>query len=37
LRTLFQIMNAFEKNHFYFPQEFHLCSLQNIQNLCFSL
>jgi hypothetical protein len=24
-------MNALEKNHFYFPQEFHICSLQNIQ------
>jgi hypothetical protein len=29
-------MNALEKNHFYFPQEFHLCSLQNIQKLFFS-
>jgi hypothetical protein len=26
-------MNALEKNHFYFPQEFHLCSIQNIQKL----
>jgi hypothetical protein len=30
-------MNAFVKNHFLFPQEFHLCSLQNVQNLLFSL
>jgi hypothetical protein len=29
-------MNALEKNHFYFPQKLHLCSLQNIQNLVFS-
>jgi hypothetical protein len=29
-------MNALEKNQFYFPQKFHLCSLQNIQNLVFS-
>jgi hypothetical protein len=29
-------MNALEKNHFYFPQELQLCSLQNIQMLFFS-
>jgi hypothetical protein len=29
-------MNALEKNHFYFPQKLHLCSLKNIQNLVFS-
>jgi hypothetical protein len=29
-------MNALEKNHFYLPQELHLCSLQNIQKLFFS-
>jgi hypothetical protein len=25
------------RNHFYFPQDFHLCSLQNVQNVLFSL
>jgi hypothetical protein len=30
-------MNALEKTIFYFPQEFHLCSLQNIQKLFLAL
>jgi hypothetical protein len=36
-RTFFQIMNALEKNKFYFPQRLHFCSLQNTQNLVSAL
>jgi hypothetical protein len=36
-RTFFQIMNALEKNKFYFPQRLHFCSLQNTQNLISAL
>jgi hypothetical protein len=32
-RSFFQIMNALEKNKFYFPQRLRFCSLQNTQNL----
>ena len=32
-RTFFQIMNALEKNKFYFPQSLPFCSPQNTQNL----
>jgi hypothetical protein len=33
LEIFFQIMNALEKNKFYFPQRLYFCSLQNTQNL----
>jgi hypothetical protein len=36
-RTFFQIINALEKNKFYFPQRLHFCSLQNTQNLASAL
>jgi hypothetical protein len=36
-RTFFQIMNALEKNKFYFPQRLHFCSVQNTQNLVSAL
>jgi hypothetical protein len=36
-RTFFQIMNALEKNKFYFPQKLHFCSLQNTQNFVSAL
>jgi hypothetical protein len=32
-RSFSQIMNALEKNKFYFPQRLPFCSLQNTQNL----
>jgi hypothetical protein len=37
LRTFFQIMNALEKNKFYFPQRLRFCSLKNTQNLVSAL
>jgi hypothetical protein len=35
--NVFHILNALEKNKFYFPLKLHFCSLQNSQNLVSAL